>query len=177
MQEPEAIREILASRLRYDRERSNAEWSVWEHKTLNIHRGVLVWHPLHQVARYSEVTTAVRKKVAETFKRSWWRGFAFGVFAELPLLPEDVADCQTDIDVRENENGTWQWSFLACPTLKVSIGIHTWTAGYLSPVYQSLADHHKSEGYNVGNFKKEKDQLMAFLTAASGKKFKEYQPT
>jgi hypothetical protein len=80
------------------------------------------------------------------------------------------------VDVRENEKGTWQWTLLACPAMKVAVGIHTWTSGYLSPVYQSLANHFKSEGYNVGNFKKEKDKLMAFLVAISGKKFEEYRP-
>ena len=176
MQEPSAIQEILGSRLRHDSAPSDAEWSVWEHKTFNIHRGVLEWRPQNRLEQYSEVTTAVRGKVAETFKRAWWRGFAFGVLVELPQLPSDAADCGTDVDVRENSNGTWQWSLLVCPATKVAVGIHTWTSGYLSPVYQSLVDYFKSEGYNVGNFKRDKDKLMAFLVAASGRKFGEYQP-
>ena len=168
MQETKAIRDILGSRLNYDSIKSNAEWSAWEHKTLNLHRGILEWHPQGQVTQYSEITTAVRKKIKETFKGSWWRGFAFGVLAELPLLPKDAASCEMDVDVRNNTQGTWQWILLVCPSTKIGVGIHTWTSGYLSPTYQSLVDHFKSEGYNVGSFKKEKDKLMAFLMAISG---------
>lgn len=170
------VKDILGGYLRHDPAKSDAQWTVWEHKTFNIHRGVLVWTPQRAVARYPEVSDAVRGKIATTFKPSWWRGFAFGVLAEVPALPLDARDCEMDVDVRDNSKGTWQWVLLACPAAQVAVGIHTWTAGYLSPVYLALAEHYRSLGCNVGSFKKEKDGLMAFLLAASGRRIQEFKP-
>ena len=159
---------ILEAKLRHDPARSSDAWGVWEHKTLNMHRGVLHWRPRDAPAAYGDVTSAVRAKVAECFKRSWWRGFGFGVVVELDRMPAGIEAADDDIDTRDNRKGTWQWSVLAFREPQVALGIHTWTHGYLTEVYTLLLAHYESQGYRVGGFTKEKDALLRFLSAVSG---------
>ena len=159
---------ILETKLRHDPARSSGDWRVWEHKTLNIHRGVLCWRPAEEPATYGGVSAAVRAKVAECFKRSWWRGFGFGVVVELDRMPAGIEAADDDVDTRDNRKGTWQWSVLAFRQPQVALGVHTWTHGYLTDVYAGLLAHYQSQGYQTGIFKKEKDALMRFLTAVSG---------
>ena len=82
------------------------------------------------------------------------------------------------IDTRANRRGTWQWAIYACAPAEVAVGVHTWTEGFLSPVYRDLLDYYGSLNYEVGSFRKEKDQLMKFLTAAArlkGFRFTEFE--
>ncbi|MFC1672258.1 hypothetical protein ACFL01_03890, partial [Planctomycetota bacterium] len=60
-----------------------------------------------------DVTALVRDKVKETYKISWWRGFAFGVILEFPTAPEGLATVNDSIDTIENGKGTWQWTILS----------------------------------------------------------------
>jgi hypothetical protein len=176
MPDSRAIDALVQVRLRRDEARSDREWTVWEHKTLNLHRAVVYWHPGRSHGDYTAAAAEVRRKIAGDFKRSWWRGFAFGAILELPGLPPDLATCEADIDVRDNRKGTWQWSVVVSPTSRVAFGIHTWTHGYLTGVYESLLDHYRTLQFEVGSFKKEKDRLLAFLERISGKKFGEFEP-
>jgi len=171
----DAIHALIEDRLRYDEARSDGEWSVWEKKNLNIHRAVLRWHPGGAAGDYAAASAAVRDKVSRNFKRSWWRGFAFGVVLELPALPVDLPKCEADIDVRDNRKGTWQWTIVVCPAARVIAGVHTWTKGYLTPVYESVLDHYRAQEFEVGSFRKEKDKLMVFLTKMSGLALPEFE--
>ena len=79
---------VLQLKLQHRPTLSNDEWSVWEHKTWNIHRGVLCWRPMHEELTIDELATTVREKVERSFKRSWWRGFGFGVLVVLDAKPD-----------------------------------------------------------------------------------------
>ena len=171
------VEEVLQTKLLM-RESSTADCQVWEHKTLNIHRGVLKLRFTDRQS-LSGMSDTVRERVRESFGVSWWRGFGFGAVVESPNIPDDVATIASCIHTRANSRGTWQWIILACGTAETAIGVHTWAEGYLTPVFLRLLGHYESLGYQVGGFKKEKDQLMRFLTAAArlkGFSFKEFNP-
>ncbi len=147
-----------------------SEWSIWERKTWNMHRGVLRYRPNRQGIPFSEINDAVREHVARSFQISWWRGFAFGVVVQLQSMPSDVAGVVDSIDGRARSSGCWQWAILACDPLKTAFGVHTWMEVALTPVYRALLEDLRVQGFEIGSFKKEKDDLMKFLTAVA--KFK-----
>jgi len=159
--------EILKQKLKAQPDLSDAEWTVWEHKTLNMHRVVLVWQPQQIPPHYAEIPGIVRAKVGALFKVSWWRGMGFGLLAVLPSVPAGVESCVDDIDTRQNSKGTWQWSILYLSNRHAVIGAHMWMRGYLSGTYHQLIQSYESAGNKVATFKKEKDKLMKFLSSAA----------
>jgi hypothetical protein len=158
------IEEILNRKLKMVETMPSAEWRVWEHKTLNLHRAVLEWTPSGTPRSYTEITRGVRSEIARRFKVSWWRGLGFGVVIYLNAPPEGIAACVDDIDGRENSRGTWQWSILVLKPSRAAVGVHMWMSGYLSTVYEESLGRFESEGYRTATCKKEKDKLMQFLT-------------
>ncbi len=174
-----SVGEILQSKLRPRESGSDPAWRVWEHKTFNIHRGVLHWRPAAESPTFDRISRSIREQVAASYRISWWRGFAFGALVEAPVVPEDVDAIESVIDVRVNAKGTWQWTILACPPARTVVGVHTWIEGYLSPVYRGLTDLYREQGYEVGTVRKEKDGLMKFLTTVAAWKrirFEEFKP-
>ena len=170
---------ILEKRLRLRDAPGHGEWRLWEYKSFNMHRGVLHWQPVGDPLSCGELAQAIRQRVKDTYRVSWWRGMAFGALVEVRDLPEDVTSIDASIDTRSNSQGTWQWLALVCREAKVAIGVHTWTEGYLTPAYRELLAHYESSGYRTGSFKKEKDRLIQFLTAAAklkGFRFREFEP-
>jgi hypothetical protein len=160
-----SVENILKSKLKKRSDVSNREWTVWEHKTLNMHRVVLVWQPEQTPSQYSEISGIVRAKVEALFKVPWWRGMGFGLVAILPAVPGRVELCVDDIDTRNNSKGTWQWSVLFLQQHSAVIGAHMWMQGYLSSTYQQIIQSCEADGNKVATFKKEKDKLMKFLTS------------
>ena len=169
---------ILESKLQREPSLSGGAWSVWEHKTWNVHRGVLCWTPEATEIGADELAAAVRQKVEQSFRRSWWRGLGFGVLTELAAAPDRFKTIDQHIDAMQNSKGTWQWSILAFPEVKAAIGVHTWTAGYLSTVFTDLLEAYKAHGFRSRSFKKEPGKLLQFLLAASESKFRpeEFDP-
>lgn len=169
---------ILQRKLRPRESAPDPAWRVWEHKTLNRHRGVLHWRPAGEAPTFARVADVMRGQAAASFRVSWWRGFAFGALVELPKVPADVDALKGVIDVRDNPKGTWQWTVVVCPPARTAVGIHTWIEGYLSPVYRGLIDLHREQGFEVGSVRKEKDGLMNFLTSIAawkGIRFEEFK--
>lgn len=167
------------SRLRLRDEDTSPEWQVWERKTLNIHRGVLHWRPTDAHLTYTEMATEIRRTVKEKFKVSWWRGFGFGVLIDATAIPDDISAIEESVDARASSKGTWQWTVFACEPAQIAVGVHTWTEGYLSPVFRDLLAGYESQGWTVGRFKKEKDALIKFLMAAArlkGFRPREFEP-
>lgn len=127
---------------------------VWEHKKLNIHRGIIYWKPDIQL-NCPELSSQIRQKVLNKFKVSWWRGFAFGAVLEVQNIPDDFKLVANDIDIRNNGKGTWQWAIFICHKQKMVLAVHTWMVVFLTPIYQAILDVFKSAGYDVGDYKKE----------------------
>jgi len=161
------IHEIVSEKLQKRIGGSDSEWQMWEVKTFNVHRGVLMWRPEAATLSMSNVEEIVRNKVKESFKRSWWRGFAFGVILDLQSIPDGSETINDSIDIRENGKGTWQWTILSISNIKSTVGVHTWVKGWLTPVYEDLMAHYESCGHQVGTFKKEKGKVLELLTTVA----------
>jgi hypothetical protein len=173
-----SVEEVLRSRLKPREDILGTEWRLWEHKTLNLHRAVLHWQATDRTPGLPRMSELVREQAESRFRIAWWRGFAFGALIEAEAVPPDLPAAEDCIDTRANAKGTWQWLIYACATAQVAVGVHTWTEGFLSPVYRGLLDCYRSAGYEVGSFRKEKDRLMKFLTAAAklkGYRFQEFE--
>ncbi len=162
-----SVDEVLGSKLRQRELGADPRQKIWEHKTLNIHRGVLQWQVTAESPTLAELSASVRDQIAEAFHVSWWRGFGFGALIEIKSVPKDISTIGSTIDTRTNSKGTWQWTVLTFPETRLVVGTHTWMEGYLSSVYRGLIDHYKGLGFEVGSFAKGQDQLMRFLTTAS----------
>lgn len=124
---------------------------TWEHKTWNIHRGVIHWRTSLEKLNPDQVFAVVRDHIFETYKMRWWRGFAFGVILEAHVIPEDSRDLATLLDMAPNPEGVWQWLICVCHPLKAAVGFHTWSAGYLTPTYTELLEAFRKHDFRIGN--------------------------
>ncbi len=131
-----SVEEVMRSRLYLREDILETEWRLWEHKTLNIHRGVLHWRPTDQFSSLAQMSERVREQAESRFRVSWWRGFAFGALIEAETIPPDLSAMEDWIDTRANRRGTWQWAIYACAPAQIAVGVHTWQEGFLSPVYR-----------------------------------------
>jgi len=131
------------------KKKEDEEWTLWEHKTLNTHRAVLLWQPKFSKISYPELAAIIRQKISDNYKRSWWRGFAFGVIIDVQTMPDQVDLINDYIDIRDNKKGTWQWSILVCQDKKTIIATHTWIAGFLTPLYQTILENYSSKNYDL----------------------------
>ncbi len=160
----------LASGQRNLRPRSDLSepgWAFWELRNFNMHRVVGLSNGSRPVANAHELEAKIRGAVARNFKRSWWRGLAYGVVAEVAEISLTPDDLKVLVDGRENEKGTLQWVILVTGDPCVALGVHNWIEGYLSPAYRGILQAIADLGYQVTNAKKEKDGLMKFLTAGA----------
>ena len=157
--------DIIQSRLQAIR--SLPEWSFWEHKTLNVHRGVVRWRPQAAPESAAQVERSVRAAVGMTYRISWWRGFGFGVLLELDHCPEALAEVANLIDVYSRRRGVWQWTILMITRQKAAFGVHAWTEGYLAPVYRNLIDCLRGQGWTCQSHKRDWGRWMRFLRAVS----------
>jgi len=128
---------------------ASKEWKYWEHKTFNIHRAIVHWVPSEPISNLAEIKEKVRSKITKHFKRSWWRGFGFGVVAEFNTPPGNLNDTRELVDKFDNSKGTWQWHLFLDHQSQLVICAHTWVAGYLSPIFESLVSHYEQRGYEI----------------------------
>jgi len=142
-------------------------WTFWELRTLNLHRVVGLLNGYRQFADAHDLGAEIRAVVSRNFKRSWWRGMAYGVVAEVAAISLSPDDLKMLVDVRENSKGTLQWVILAASDPRVALGVHTWIEGYLSPVYRRTLQALAETGYQVASAKREKDGVMKFLTGVA----------
>jgi hypothetical protein len=106
----------------------------------------------------------LRDALGGTFKRSWWRGIAYGVVVDVTSVTLTEDDLKTLVDVRENSKGDLQWVILVARDAGVALGVHTWIEAYLSPVYRAVVEILMQSGCKVTSVRREKDGLMKFLT-------------
>jgi hypothetical protein len=142
-------------------------WTFWELRTLNLHRVVGLLNEYRQFADAHDLGAEIRVVVSRNFKRSWWRGIAYGVVAEVAAISLSPDDLKILVDIRENSKGTLQWVILVASHARVALGVHTWIEGYLSPVYRGTLQTLAETGYQVASVKREKDGLMKFLTGVA----------
>jgi len=142
-------------------------WSFWELRNLNIHRVVGLFDERRQFAGARDLEAEIRRVVSRRFKRSWWRGMAYGVVAVVGAVSLSPDDLKMLVDVRENQSGTLQWVILTSSDTRVALGVHTWIEGRLSPVYRDILQALDETKYHITSTKRDKDGLMKFLTGAA----------
>jgi hypothetical protein len=172
MATPLDLRSIIASvaaprRLAPRNDLAEPGWRFWELRTLNMHRVVGLLEEHREFRDAHDLETAIRGVVARHFKRSWWRGLAYGIVAETTTMSSSADDLKQLVDVRENPKGTLQWVILVSSHARVALGVHTWIEGYLSPVYRGALQALAARTYRIASVKKDKDGLMKVLTAVA----------
>lgn len=118
--------------------------SLWRRKTANIFRGVLEVECSGLNAEQSEVL--VRDLVLGEFSPGFFVPFAFGAVLHYSQKAPSPEDLQGLIDDRAQAKGTWQWVIAVDEAAGRAFGVHTWTNGYLTPVYESLLKHYERVG-------------------------------
>jgi hypothetical protein len=154
-------------RLRPRHDLSEAGWTFWELRTLNLHRVVGLLKEYRQFTDAHDLGAEIRSVIGRNFKRSWWRGMAYAVVAgvaEVSLRPDDL---KMLVDVRENQKGTLQWVILVASDAHIALGVHTWMEGYLSPVYRDTLQALAKTGCQITSVQREKDGLMKLLSAGA----------
>jgi hypothetical protein len=139
------------------------EWTVWEKKTFNIHRGVIDWNVRESFDSIDQVASKIRAGVLEEFRPNWFRGFGFGVMLHMQVVPPDASKICNYIDTRNKRGGVWQWAVLCFDEDRRAIGIHTWLHGYLRPVYESALCQLVSQGYECESIDSDVDKLFVTL--------------
>ena len=155
------------------RQRSNlneADWTFWELRNLNMHRVVGLLSGQRHLASPRDLEIEIRETVARNFKRSWWRGLAYGIVVEAAPTAWTPEDLKSPVDIYENSKGVLQWVILASRDSRSAIGVHTWEETYLSPVYRDTLHVLTAAGYRLAMAVKGKDGLLKFLTGVSGLK-------
>jgi len=141
--------------------------AFWEVRNLNMHRVVGFPRVERSFADAHGLDAEIRSVLSRNFKRSWWRGIAYGVVASVGTLSLTPDDLRILIDVRENAKGTLQWVILVTSDGREAIGVHTWVEGYLSSVYRAILRALAERGCQITSAMKEKDELMRVLTAVA----------
>ena len=175
-----AIIETAALKRKLQRRSDLAEngWTFWELRTLNMHRVVGLVHEYREFANAPDLAEEIRSAISRNFKRSWWRGLAYGVIAEVNSISWSPAELEVLVDIYENAKGVLQWVILVANDTRASIGVHTWMEAYLSPVYRDTLQALTAAGFRVKTAVKGKDGLLKFLTGVSETKgiaFPEYR--
>ncbi len=142
-------------------------WIFWELRTLNRHRAVGFLEDYRKFADGHDLEGEIRGAMSRNFKRSWWRGFAYGVVAELAAISWSSKDLEVLVDIYENSEGVLQWLVLVANDGRSAVGVHTWLEVYLSPVYRDVLQALAADGYRVTAAIRGKDGLWKFLTGVS----------
>ena len=142
-------------------------WIFWELRTLNRHRAVGYWKDNRRLTDARVLESEIRDAMSHNFKRSWWRGFAYGVVRELDAITWSPDDLKWLVDIHENPKGVLQWVILIANDRRSATGVHTWMEVYLSPVYREILQALTTAGYDVATAVRGKDGLLKFLTGVS----------
>ena len=142
--------------------KAHSDWTIWEKKNFNIHRG-LIGLNAPRIDSIHSLAEQIRLGVREEFKPNWFRGFGFGTIIRFNEVPSDFAEICKHIDTRNKKNGVWQWAVVVLQEDKVAIAIHTWLHGYLRPVYDSILQQLEQDGYHCHASDAEVDVLIARL--------------
>jgi hypothetical protein len=140
-------------------------WTLWQRKTLNIHRGIIHLDLRGSAVSLERVRDDVRRTVRDCFRPSWWRGFGFGTILSLSEADDSLTQVADLIDVRNNGKGTWQWIILHFESPSAAIGVCTWTEGYLAPIYREFLEERRQAGCLCESHKKDMDAVLKALHA------------
>jgi hypothetical protein len=132
-----------------------------------MHRVVGLLKEYRQFTSAHDLEAEIRRVIGRNFKRSWWRGMAYGVVAGVAAISLKADDLKMLVDVRENAKGTLQWVILVANDAGIALGVHTWIEGYLSRVYREALQALAKTGYQITSVQRDKDGLMKLLVAGA----------
>ncbi len=138
------------------------DWTIWQKKNLNIHRG-LIEFTANRVDSIDDLAREVREGVRREFRPGWLRGFGFGTVIHFNDVPFDFAQICQHIDTRSSRHGVWQWIIVCFDEDKIAVAIHTWLKGYLRPIYDSVLQQLDDVGYECHSADAEVDILFTRL--------------
>ena len=143
------------------------ELYLWEKKTWGLHRG-LVYLEQDSFSSSRDIEEAVRDVVATEFnlKWEWLRGFAFGACIKAREIPGDLNAIEKCVDIRNRLQGVFQWLIFAADKPPFSFGIHTWTEGYLSPIFRNIAAAIEETETPCHTFVRDKGRFFEFAQKA-----------
>jgi hypothetical protein len=144
--------------------------TLWEHKTFNIHRGLIFLKATQQ--EFSELRVVVDNFVKKYYHPSWWRGFAYGVVIE-SRTPIETNILSEIIDNYAKNKGTLQWVINYSEKEMSLTSTHMWTSGYLFPLYLSLLNSFKHHNYNIKQSFKKTPTFFKIANKVSRVKFQE----
>ncbi|MFV0444611.1 MAG: hypothetical protein ACK5Q5_13660 [Planctomycetaceae bacterium] len=142
--------------------KSHPHWSLWEKKSLNIHRG-LIELTAQDVRSVYDLARDIRDGARDEFRPSWFRGLGFGTIIHFNEVPDDFVEICQHVDTRNRRHGVWQWMIACFDDDKVALSVHTWLNGYLRPAYDSVLQQLSDRGYNCQATDAEVDPLILTL--------------
>jgi hypothetical protein len=157
--------EFIHSRLKPHPAAVAGGWRLWQYKSLNRHRGVIHWDATNLRCTLPDISARVREVVRDHFRPAWWRGFGFGAIVSLNHFDASFEQLPSLIDTINNRRGVWQWIVLHFPAAQSAVGVHTWTQGFLAPVYADLISVLENQGVLCATHNREVHPLIRTLTA------------
>jgi hypothetical protein len=140
----------------------HCDWTLWEEKTINIHRGVIEL-TAPSGCSIDELAREVREGVREEYRPGWFRGFGFGTIVHFADVPGDFTQYCRHVDTRNKRHGVWQWAIACLDDEQIAIGVHTWLHGYLRPVYDATRQQLTHSGFQCHSSDADVDALIARL--------------
>jgi hypothetical protein len=134
---------------------------LWQKRTANIFRGVIET----QAKSSNPVVVAqyVRGIVKEEFSPGFFTTFAFGAVLHFPSSTPSPQDILGYVDTKARLRGTWQWVVVTSEVTSRAYGVHTWTEGYLTPVYADMLEQLEAKGYTCESIIKPPDKFWVKL--------------
>lgn len=141
---------------------SNA-WRLWELKNANMHRGIIIYEPSHDLA-FQQIEALVRELVVNRYKPTWIRGFGFGVVIQFNIAPNfELRDFINCIDSYNKNKGVFQWVVAVDHENKKIFAAHMWLHGALHGAFIDALDQVTIHQYSIEKVYKEKPNFFINL--------------
>jgi hypothetical protein len=104
---------------------SYGDFNAHEHKTWNVHRGIISTNRTFHVESSADINKTIRAVVKSSYKIFFMRGFAFAFTFSVEKAPSDILEYgESYLDTRDNSKGTCQWAIIIDETSKIAYPFH-----------------------------------------------------
>lgn len=160
---------VLPAEFRHTVLNEEAYRDLWVYKTWNRHCAIL--RTVGRSAQFDADAYAAeaRNRIVDLTRPNILRGLAFGTILELDEVPPHLESLADAVDTRQRSRSVWQWITVLLPRQQIALGIQTWMHVFLTQYQQGILEAHREAGWEVREFKKEKDAVLKFLLTISGR--------